>query len=81
MSLIYFGAVVNPLIGNLVKLIVLDLRVGLCSHLIQIHDVSKLAYFQNKRLMYYPNVVLTPQAPWFQMRKVNKVRSTICGIN
>lgn len=63
MSLIYFGAVVNPLIGNLVKLIVLDLRIGSCSHLIQIHDVSKLAYFQNKRLMYYPNVVLTPQAP------------------
>lgn len=62
MNLIYFGAVVNPLIGNLVKLIALYLHVGSCSHLIQIHDVSKLVYFQNKRLVHYPSVMLTPQA-------------------
>jgi len=59
MSLIYFGAMVNPLIGNLVKLIMLYLHGGSCSHLIQIHDVSKLAYLQNKRLVFYPNVVNT----------------------
>lgn len=81
MSLIYFGVAINLLIGNLVKLIALYLCVGSGSHLIQIHDVSKLAYFQNKRRMYYSNVILIPQAFWFQMRKVNKVQNTICGIN
>lgn len=61
MSLIYFGVVVNPLIGNLVILIILYLARS-CSHLIQIHDISQLAYFQNKRLVHYPNVMLTPRA-------------------